>query len=611
MVSKNTYLTGLKYAVLFSLIAQCLLSLFFNSLTPDIFKAVVTHDYLRGCAWIKSIYPGYLEHPFLYIGLLVLVSVYTIVTAAAQLDPVRRLRLFMAEEASFSRQLGAALSLAAGTLFFTLVAMPAAVFAEFVSSSLRSEYFLGQTSYLLTVFFFTGTLILLGLQGRAVAEGNSAGSWNHWRLSLSATTIVSLLFCFCHCALLSLFTGTGIKGYLIDILSYAAVYISPTTIAAVFTAFMEAGGFITGLVISIASVNHGLETQDRVREIIVGAVLLIIACGGLGIFSHRVLKEKLHFFTGFNRVVTLAAEEGPPRQAIIFNEGAGPQVIDMTLGRTLYTPGNEASLRQYLARYGDRTLFSDRILSRLIDFALLNWDMPAAMDLQKRKIEARYDNILDIIVMYGSLCSALPHSNLVPYAEYLTGSSSFAFPGAVSCGRAALLLEHFGLSDQAEGFFNRSARKKKEPGIEKKYREAKKIEADSTSVITGQVLHHGSPLPGVKVRIFPVTERQKTEAEKKAYIEGLLAYEKAHGSKGEAFFMGSQMPAFRIMRTLFAVSRTDATGRFSFSHLAPGEYRMVLLIERSLPVEVTSENPGSIRITEHFSSICIPAVELR
>ncbi len=554
-------------------------------------------------------YPGYLEHSESYAWLIALMGLLAISAAVVKVNMAGYIKSFLKEQPSLYRQFGFAAIIATGLLVMSsFVRLAISGLSQIVGSGRNVDAFQNEASFILSAILFTALFILLRLQWRNSKVCRTVNDQSPLFFSTTISFINSLLFYFLQTYIMRFLIENGSFE---DIVEYLMIHLTPVMIAAGFTALLAAFGFLSGLVLSIISFDAGRDQQKgRKKELVAFLTLLAIAGGALGIFSVKVLKEKFHFFTDYDSVISLREGRGIPRKAIIFSDNNTSLAIDMTLDRTFYTEENMESLSRYLTRYGTRTKFSDAVLARLVDRHSLDWDTPGALQMQQRKIETRQDNILDIMISLAVLTNNKPDQKLRPFVEYFSNTAIFSFPGPWSNLHVAALLQHYGYGEKAAQFLREAQRRNiDDKGIDfylKKREEA----YDSTSELSGLVLHDGRPIEGVKVRLFPLKLLQNVEEKKIGEIKRVLVYERRHGTRDRKFFQQGTCSNYLILRDLYAITTTDASGRFSFSDLPPDEYRVVILLEGPCSSLEPAGSPGAMRITERGSHLTMPAIEL-
>jgi hypothetical protein len=608
MFTRKTYLSGLQFAVYFSLIAQSILALLFNAMTPNIYRAIVTHDCLKSFAWVKNMYPGYLEHTVYYEWSIALVGIFMIYRAVRTVNVAGHVEAFLKEEPSLKRQASFAAFFAGGVLLLSSLTYAVIDGVSLVYSSVENTCsYMRASSLVMSTLLFIMLMVLLGIQGR---RNSSAGSHAAPLVQTAATSMAAAaLFYFLQSQSMQVVAE---KLSLPEILEYLCLHCTQLSLAAGFTAGMALLGFLSGLGLSIASMQAGGDEQGGwKRELAVFLALLALLGGLTGFFSQKVLREKLHFFTAIDQVIPLREGRSAARHAIIFSTGSSPLAVNLTLERTFYTDENMATLSRYLSRYGSRTLYSDTVLARLADQCSLNWDVPGFLQVQQRKITSRPDNVLDIMMSLALLKKNLPDQKLVPFVDCFTSARVFSFPGAASCLLAATILEHYGYPEKARPFVQESRRKPANDRAMQGYLKEKKEAPRATSEVSGQVLHNGLPLEGVKVRLFPLMHSTKTEEQKIREIADMLEKEKYCGTRDRNFFQHNAISNFLIVSGLYAITTTDAAGRFSFSHLPPDEYRVVILLEGPASSFTPTGSPGAVRITQPGSHLALPAIELQ
>gem|GEM_PF-2248544 len=611
MFTRKTYLSGLQFAVYFALIAQGMLAMFFNTVTPNIYKVIVTPGFLKSCAWIKNMYPGYLEHSEYYAWFLALMGVLVIYAAVAKMNIAGYIRTCLKGQPLPYRQFAFAAALSAGILAMSSLVLITMSFLARINGSpgINVALFLNETSFIVSAILFLILFSLLRLQWRNKKEHRTVNDQSPLFFSASISFLFSLLCYLLQTWLMRLFTE---RISCADCLEYIFIHHTPVAIAVGSTIAMAAIGFISGLALSLVSFDAaGDQHKARKKELVAFLTLLAVTGGALGVFSQKILKEKFHFFTSFDSVISLTEVRGIPRKAVIFSDGNTSDEIDMTLDKTLFTEENMASLSRYLSRYGTGTKFSDAALARLADRSALDWDVPGALEIQQRKIETRQDSVLDIMISTAVLTNNLPDKKLERFVEYFSNSSLFSYPGPFSYLRMAKLLQHFGCSEKASQFLREAQKRNVADYALQDYLKTREETYDSTSELSGRVLHQGRPLQGVKVRLFPMKLSQLTEEKKIEDIKRALANEKRQGIKDRKFFQHSTCSNYLILRDLYAITTTDASGRYSFSNLPPDEYRVVILLEGPCSSLRPAGSPGAARITGRGSHLTLPAIELQ
>jgi hypothetical protein len=586
-----------------------MLALYFCAITPNIYRAVVTPAMLKSCAWIKNMYPGYLEHPAIYEWLIALVGLLAISAAVVKLNAGGWVRSFLDRQPSLSGQLGFASALGAALLVMSsTVIIGIGVISQILGSGRNLGFFQHETPLILSAILFILSFSLLRLQWRNERERRAIHDQSPLFFSASISLLTSLI---CYLLQSALFRLIMAGGSGTDILGYISIHVTPSAVATCFTASLAASGFMSGLVLSILSFDPSPERRgERKREI--AAFLVIFAAAGLsiGIFSQKYLNGRLHFFTGFDRVISVNEGRGDARKAIVYSDGASQQ-FDMTLERTLFTEENMDALRRYVSIYGPAARYSDDALARLTDQRILDWDVPGALEMQQKKVETRHDSVLDIMISLAVLMNGRADSSMNRFVEYYTNPKLFCFPGSASYARAAALLQHYGYADRAAQFLGEARKKNIDDSNTQYYLKAREEAYDSTSDLSGTVLHDGRPLQGVKVRLFPLRYSYVTSDRMAGDIERRLSAEKRHGLMKRNFFQQATFSNYLILRDIYAVTVTDASGRFSFSNLPPDEYRVAILLEGPSASLRPEGSPGSARITARGSHLTLSAIELK
>jgi len=586
-----------------------MLALYFCAITPNIYRAVVTPAMLKSCAWIKNMYPGYLEHQAVYEWLIALLGVFAISSAVVKLNAGAWVRSFLEKRPSLSGQLAFSSTLGAAVLVMSsTVLIGITVISQILGSGKNLGYFQHETPLILSAILFALSFTFLRLQWRNDRESRAIHDQSPLFFSASISLLTSLI---CYLLQTALFNQEKAGIFGTDIIEYISIHVTPSAVATYFTAALAASGFISGLTLSILAFDTSPESRgERKREI--AALLVILAAAGLslGIFSQKYLNGRLHFFTAFDRVISINEGRGEVRKAIVYSDGASQQ-FDMTLERTLFTEENMDALRRYVSTYGPAARYSDDALARLTDKRILNWDVPGALEMQQKKVETRHDSVLDIMISLAVLMNGRADSSMKRFVEYYTNPKLFCFPGSASYARAAALLQHYGCADRAVQFLGEARKRNIDDSNTQYYLKARDEAYDSTSDLTGTVLHDGRPLQGVKVRLFPLRHSYVTSDRMAGDIERRLSAEKRHGLMKRNFFQQAIFSNYLILRDIYAVTVTDASGRYSFTNLPPDEYRVAILLEGPSASLKPEGSPGSARITARGSHLMMPAIELK
>ncbi|MDQ7821232.1 MAG: hypothetical protein RDV48_00420 [Candidatus Eremiobacteraeota bacterium] len=608
MFTRKTYLTGLQFAVMAALVAQGFLAIYFAIVTPNFMRAVVTHSFYKNCAWVAAMYPAFLEKTSWYTGSIIVLAVIMGYIAMRKMNFFSFIKAMFTEYVPFAEQ---ALFMAP----LTFLMLIASLFIVPDARALVPFGYYGESAFLMTILqwmtsvCFVVLLIISRYQWRHIKALKGFGPYGSVLYSILFALPPALVLYMGNTTITNFVQSGKIEG----LLEFIVVNCTPRAIAIGFTLALALLGFMGGLLLPLMAFRKE-EGRDYplTREALSYLALMAVIIGGGALFYKLVLVEKLHFFTDGREVLAVTEAQATPRKALFFGEGSSVRECMLSAPTTFYTEENMERLRQYLLRHRRPTAYTSLATSRLADWHITGWDLPGAFEWTRVRIDSHYENIIDIMISLAVLSRAHSSPDLEKYVAHLADPKVFTYPGAYSCLHIYNVMLHYGHHSEAAKFMEQALKRPQGNEQVAQYLKRHNDVSEGLGVITGEVLREGKGLSGIKVRLFP--KKPPGYSDDRALSEGIyqrLKEEQKTRRQDLKEFLRRTCPNFLNMRELYAVTKTDEAGRFTFSELPVDDYVVAIMLEGNESRLTAASGPGIARVTRVDEKVALPAIELK
>ena len=580
----------------------------------DVF-VVITRRELDNWAWVAASYPGFVEHRAVYWIAASLLMVIAVVIALGKMNTLSFIRAMVSTPVPFRKQ-------AVFLTGFTALLFVSSVF--FVRGNcFLNLYGKGMTIFgtaLLAAFLLSIALFMISTRQWRYMEGKNFNGYSRRLLySLFFSIVPVLIVISTHILLWHSAPSAELIWFWRE---YLYVFQSYKVMAIAISLFFTLGGFLLGYGITLTACED--STPPGIRGETLTFTVLILTLFACGILGGIILKKRYHFFINPQKLFSLEERMPDPRKVVIFGPEGSFREVGMGEKTTCFTVKNMEHLESYLAHTRHRTRYTHFAYSRLIDYHILNWDIPAALDSDARRIREHQDNNNYINGSLWVLRNSKLDPKLKSLVDYYADERLFAFPGFDSCARMACVLNKYGEKAKAEAFLNKGMTR---PRARERYArwmswsksrgisfDGKEEPGKMQGRIAGIILHRGRPLSGVKVRIFPVSHMVRRMNEKQLdpfeYAARQIGYERDRLYSTYCFAIDSQPSDLVRLYNMYAVTGTDASGRFSFDNLPCDQYILAIMLEGEAAHSSPSGNPGILSVTSARQEVIIPAIEL-
>lgn len=333
-----------------------------------------------------------------------------------------------------------------------------------------------------------------------------------------------------------------------------------------------------------------LDPVER-RHFALSACLAVALTVGLLSLYPLYLVPRFQVGEDLRDVLQLQKGRVPGRTVVFLDEYDGPHTLPAA--DTWSTPGNLQKLQDWMVTAPTPSALTRPAAKILSDYALWQWRPEDALDwLEVHRRRLRFSNLNRAFLV--SLETLKPDPTIVHHLDSLLNPDRFAWPGPGSRLELAQVLERYGRTEEAEKWRESAIAL----GAEQLRLPAHTPAA--TGTVKGRLLLNGKPLAGVRVALF--LGQNKDE---------LLARTRQHIATEEALIQQTWHPTyyqyldFHKLLDFYAVSTTDAEGRFLFEGVEPGVLRLAVrlgeparLVSGGGLVEVGGDGVGEVDLGE-------------
>lgn len=317
-----------------------------------------------------------------------------------------------------------------------------------------------------------------------------------------------------------------------------------------------------------------LEPVERKSFAISLALAAALATGLLSLYP-TYLVPRYQIGQDFREILNLEKGRTTGRTVIFLDGLDPPHTVDSA--ETWSTPENLAKLQEWFITAPIPSALTRPASKILADYSLWSWRPEDALDwLEVHRRRLRYSNLNRAFLV--SLSTLKPDPAIVHHLDSLTDADRFAWPGPGSRVELAHLLERYGRDEEADGWSD-SAR----PLGSELLQTPPSPPAGGT--VRGRLLLDGEPLAGVRVALFLGENKEE-----------LLERTRRHVQSEQDLIEQTWRPTyyqyldFQKLLNFYAVTTTDAEGRFLFEGVEPG----VLRLGVRLPVEAHLVTPSGL-----------------